>query len=285
MTGASDRNPDDSRYSQLDTSRAHDIMEAMLSRIRSGKYAVGDRLPSERELVTEFHASRDTIRRAIQDLETRGYARRRGTSGTFVEDWQALDLDNSVGNFMFDTLANMHRERLRRPAKSSSELFRAGFMLTTSLDTTGKVLSEDPPALIPASESISADLELPVRALVMRRRITYGTDEGIPYETVESYYPATEFLELFRIGVDEASLSAWLTEHYEPRAKRVTEDIQAHPGFGKFGMEFNLPRTNDVVVKIRRLVRDAEGHVLQVDHITMPGMLCKLRYELTRPET
>lgn len=52
--------------------------------IASGKYAAGDRLPSESELVARFRASRPTVARALRELQLLGVIERRAGSGTFV---------------------------------------------------------------------------------------------------------------------------------------------------------------------------------------------------------
>src|SRR5439155_4288661 len=54
--------------------------------IRGGHFAVGDRLPSERQLATRFGVSRPTIRVALGQLESRGLVVTRSGSGTFVAE-------------------------------------------------------------------------------------------------------------------------------------------------------------------------------------------------------
>lgn len=46
----------------------------------------GDMIPSERELVKMYEASRVTVRRAISDLISEGFLRREGRRGTFIND-------------------------------------------------------------------------------------------------------------------------------------------------------------------------------------------------------
>ncbi len=50
----------------------------------SGKYAVGDRLPAERELAIEHNISRPAVREALIALEVQGYIDVRVGSGAFV---------------------------------------------------------------------------------------------------------------------------------------------------------------------------------------------------------
>jgi GntR family transcriptional regulator, arabinose operon transcriptional repressor len=56
----------------------------LLAAINSGRYAEGQRLPSEAQLVRQFHASRPTVTRALKELQHEGLVERRAGSGTFV---------------------------------------------------------------------------------------------------------------------------------------------------------------------------------------------------------
>ena len=64
--------------------------------IESGIYANGDQLPPERHLATAFEASRSTIRKALNNLESDGLVVRRVGSGTFVD--YAGPLQNDLGD-------------------------------------------------------------------------------------------------------------------------------------------------------------------------------------------
>lgn len=52
--------------------------------IEKGVWAIGDRLPSERELALKFNVSRMTLRQAIQTLSDEGILERKIGSGTYV---------------------------------------------------------------------------------------------------------------------------------------------------------------------------------------------------------
>ena len=61
------------------------IAEALSERITSGQYALGSRLPSERDLAQAFGVSRPTIREAVISLELDGLVDVRVGSGVYVK--------------------------------------------------------------------------------------------------------------------------------------------------------------------------------------------------------
>ena len=61
------------------------VLAAVRRDIQSGRWKMGDRLPSEAELVKKFGASRITVGRAMRELQLAGLIDRRAGSGTFVK--------------------------------------------------------------------------------------------------------------------------------------------------------------------------------------------------------
>lgn len=64
---------------------AHDLVDALSERIRSGTYALGARLPTEAEIIEEFGVSRTVVRDAITRLQTTGQVITRHGIGSFVQ--------------------------------------------------------------------------------------------------------------------------------------------------------------------------------------------------------
>src|SRR2546423_14729597 len=60
------------------------ITECLERDIRSGKYAAGQKFPSEAALVQRFGVSRITVGRAVRELQQRGLLDRISGSGTYV---------------------------------------------------------------------------------------------------------------------------------------------------------------------------------------------------------
>ena len=65
---------------------SHEVLDRLLPRIRSGEFAVGSLLPSERELMVTLGVGRPAVREALQTLERMGLvARLRVGLGRLVE--------------------------------------------------------------------------------------------------------------------------------------------------------------------------------------------------------
>ena len=61
-----------------------DLARIFLGELVAGKYAVGTRMPAERELATKYEVSRPTVREAIIALEVQGIVEVRVGSGAYV---------------------------------------------------------------------------------------------------------------------------------------------------------------------------------------------------------
>ncbi len=66
------------------TPKYQQILDDLKESIASGRYTVGQRLPSEHDLVKTFGTSRVTVNRALRELQITGLIERRAGSGSFV---------------------------------------------------------------------------------------------------------------------------------------------------------------------------------------------------------
>lgn len=64
--------------------KSYRIREYILSRIQSGKWQQGKKIPSEAELMQLFSSSRMTVHRAVKELAAEGHLLRERGRGTFV---------------------------------------------------------------------------------------------------------------------------------------------------------------------------------------------------------
>ncbi|MGF1471296.1 MAG: GntR family transcriptional regulator [Rubrobacteraceae bacterium] len=62
----------------------HQLHSELVEQIESGKIGVGDRLPSEADLVRDYNVSRTTARRALDELRRQGVVWREPGRGTFL---------------------------------------------------------------------------------------------------------------------------------------------------------------------------------------------------------
>ncbi|MEU3074364.1 GntR family transcriptional regulator [Streptomyces laurentii] len=60
------------------------VLDALMAEIKAGKYAPGDKIPSDRELAERFKVARMTARRAIGILRERGLIETRWGAGSYV---------------------------------------------------------------------------------------------------------------------------------------------------------------------------------------------------------
>ncbi len=65
-------------------SLALELVEALGDRIRDGRLAIGDKLPTETAIMAEFGVSRTVVREAISKLQASGLVQTRHGIGTFV---------------------------------------------------------------------------------------------------------------------------------------------------------------------------------------------------------
>ncbi|MEO1986980.1 MULTISPECIES: FadR/GntR family transcriptional regulator [Martelella] len=63
---------------------ADEVYAQILMQLSTGRYAVGDRLPTEKELSSMYNVSRPIVREALQNLQNDGLINARRGSGTFV---------------------------------------------------------------------------------------------------------------------------------------------------------------------------------------------------------
>lgn len=79
------------KYSQI----AHEIVEE----IEAGKIKPGERVPSENEIRARYDVSNTTARKALQQLEMRGYVSRIKGRGSFVRDFRVGRAANKILSF------------------------------------------------------------------------------------------------------------------------------------------------------------------------------------------
>ena len=89
------------------------VKQFVLSRISEGTLAVGDRVPSENELVRELDVSRMTANRALRELAADGVLVRVAGVGTFVAEQRAQAHPLEVRNIADEIRARGHEHHAK----------------------------------------------------------------------------------------------------------------------------------------------------------------------------
>src|SRR5712671_2830100 len=132
----------------------------LASEIADGDLRVGDQLPTEDSLITRFEVSRITVRRAIQNLVSRGLVEIRRGKGTFVAAPKITQELAELSGFVED----MHALG-RKP--------------------TARVLGKE---IVTADATVASQLALTIGQRVVRiRRVRLA--DGIPLSFDETYLP------------------------------------------------------------------------------------------------
>lgn len=79
------------------------VLDALFARIKSEEYPIDTRLPSERALASELGVARNTVREALDVLESRDVIRRRAGSGSFVTYQSETASDQPTSSIALET--------------------------------------------------------------------------------------------------------------------------------------------------------------------------------------
>ena len=175
----------------------HQVYVDLKAAIDSGEYAVGERLPPERELARLYGCSLITIRRALDELSREGRLGRQQGRGTFVLPPR---LDRDIAGSMSFT----------------EEMQRRG------LDPETRLISARPEA---AGETVAAALQLePGSPTLYLERLRLAAGESLLLEMV--HLPAERFPGLLASDLEHDSLYDILTERYQAPILRVREALE-----------------------------------------------------------
>ena len=136
------------------------VETVLASEIADGTLKVGDQLPTEDKLITRFEVSRITVRRAIQNLASRGLIEIRHGKGTFVAAPKLTQELTELSGFVEDM-----RAVGRKP--------------------TARVLGKE---IVTADTTVASHLALTKGERVVRiRRVRLA--DGVPISFDETYLP------------------------------------------------------------------------------------------------
>lgn len=130
--------------------RTDDIAERIKDLIVEQSLGPGDRLPNERELIDQFHASKSTVREALKALETQGLIRSRTGpgGGTFVAQLSGSRAMELLGNYFFfrqPSIGDIYAVRIKLEPELAASVI--GHLTETDYETLQRTmrLYEMPP--------------------------------------------------------------------------------------------------------------------------------------------
>lgn len=202
--------------------------------IRAGRLAVGERLPSERDIARDRQISRTTARQALQHLTKRGFLEAQVGRGTFVRSG-AIQQE-------LTTLTGFSEEMGRQGRESSSIVIEAA---TRAPDS-----------------ATALALELPRGVLVHRlTRVRLVDNAPVAIEISEIDAALTP---RFFDGADfgRQSTYARLREDYGIAPTTAEQTLEAAAAKGETAHRLGLPE-GAPILRLTRLTRDAEGRAFE----------------------
>ena len=83
-------------------SAADQVCDKIKQYVREGRWKIGERIPTERELAGLFGVNRLTVRLALQKLNNLGILETRTGSGTYVVEFNLYDYINEASEFFME---------------------------------------------------------------------------------------------------------------------------------------------------------------------------------------
>lgn len=239
-----------------------EVAAALKQRIDHGKYAAGQRLPSEREISEELKISRATVRGALLRLQTENLIDIVPRGGAFVRSPSSKVLVGPSG-----------------PDRASGlELKRAGSFIRAMEAQGRKTLVRflEPSSIIPAGEDLGTKMEISADTEVLRRYRVHLVDR-VPYRILDSYYLASLLGNL--LGKDEGyiPLFKWLREQRGLRAARAFEKINIRMPTAEEANLLTISRTQPVV-DMDRWVWAHDNTLFEYSHIVANAALHEYTY-------
>jgi GntR family phosphonate transport system transcriptional regulator len=156
------------------------IGDAIEDDIRSGRCPAGQPLPTERELAKRFTVARQTIRRAMADLERQGI----------------ITIQQGRGTFVLPTISYQLGKRTR----FSANLLASGYEPSRELLACAQV---------GATLDVARHLDVDEGAPIVRAECI-GRADGVPILTSEHWFPHARFPDLVEALKETGSISAAL---------------------------------------------------------------------------
>lgn len=218
------------------------IAEDLRSSIAAGRYAEGDRLPTEAELSARFGVNRHTVRRALADLADCGMVVSRRGAGVFVAGKPPLD-------YALGRRVRFNRNLASAGRSSGRKIL---MMATRHADAQeAEALKLDEGSLVHVCEGIS-----------------YADDQ--PLATYRTVFPADRFPGLQEVMERVNSVTLMLTEYGITDYVRVDTRLTAKRATAVQAVHLKI-REGDPILRTVSINADPEGVPVEYGHTWFVG--------------
>lgn len=231
--------------------RYREILARLNAEIAEGRFAVGDRFPTEQALCDRFGASRQTVRAALHHLQADGLIQRRQGSGSVVAAAVPQPrFDSSIGSL----------DELMQYAETT-------WLEVLSLDRIAL------PADLAAGFGSAAGAPW-IRVTALRR----GPDDPLPLAHTAVYVPARFADAAGEIGTARTAVCQIIARRHALRLTAVRQTIEAAAADALVAPMLGLAAGDPVLRIDRRYEAGAEGLIEIAFNIHPPG---RFSYGLT----
>lgn len=243
--------------------RVHEIAADLRTRIDSGEFPPGGKLPSTRDLASHYEISQQAIARVVALLKADGLVEGRQGAGVFVRTWRPL-------------VYRPQSEFRRKPP--TVDIF------TNLLESEGRDGSQsiEVEICLP-TEPIRQRLQIPEGEQVAVRRRTSYVDGKEPFATDDSYVPlrVVEGSEWMTEGSVERGTNQVLAE-LGHKLVRALDEIYIRMPKPDEVIRLNLP-SGTPIAELISTGHDRAGRPVQVTSCILPGDRHVVVYERTVP--
>lgn len=202
------------------TVKVDSLVDTLRARIHSGEFG-DEKLPSFRELATEYQTTQETMNKAMQALQAEGALISRGTKGVFVNK-QRIRVPGMVANF--------YEEYLK-------------------LDTDPIQVLITKPRIIQPSKELAKRMQLTQKDKILERVRKQGTKD-ITFRLVYEYFPMSlitpTMLEEIYNDPHYHIINA-IKENFEKTIQHTHEELIARLPTLEEQKELQIVRTNPVI--------------------------------------
>lgn len=204
-----------------------------MAQIQNKEYAVGELLPSERNLVGLYGVSRTTVRLALDELERKGYIARRHGKGSFVVDTHKK-LVNLSEMYSFT-------EEMKRLGKKPQTIL-LDYVIVDNDERIFDKFHPKPSKLI--------------------QLIRLRTADGTPMLFEETYIPYDKFKSMTKETIKQRALYNIFEEDFDEIVKLAQEELSAGMASKKEAEKLGLEEKSSVL-EIYRTTINQKNEVIE----------------------